>query len=134
MQQMHFAGWVLIALSLFAAGCGSSPPELKKAPVKGTVQLDSKPMTEGEISFAIVGEPPVVIPVVNGAYTGEAPVGPTRVEVRAYRQGTPVMMGDQQFGGDKENYLPAQYNLQTTLKADVSAAGPNEFNFEVTSK
>lgn len=134
MQQMNIAGWALLTFSLVAAGCASSVPELKKAPVKGTVQLDGKPMADGEVSFGIVGEPPVVIPVVNGAYAGEAPVGPTRVEVRAYRQGQPVMMGDQQFGGDKENYLPAKYNLQTTLKADVTAAGPNEFNYEVTSQ
>jgi hypothetical protein len=123
----------LVTLLLAAVGCGSSMPALKNAPVKGTVQLDGKPMTEGEVSFGIAGEVPIIIPVVNGAYVGEAVQGANRVEVRAYRQGTPVMMGDQQFGGDKENYIPAKYNLQSTLKADVTAAGPNEFNFEVTS-
>jgi hypothetical protein len=33
-----------------------------------------------------------------------------------------------------EESLPARYNAQTELKADVTDGGPNEFNFPMTSK
>ena len=33
----------------------------------------------------------------------------------------------------KENYLPAKYNRQSELKADVQESGPNELTFELSS-
>jgi len=42
-------------------------------------------------------------------------------------------MGDQEFGGEKENYIPSKYNTESKLTAEVSAGGANEFSFDVTS-
>ncbi len=33
-----------------------------------------------------------------------------------------------------EQYLPEQYNEKTTLEADVSDSGANEFSFDLTGK
>jgi len=91
-------------------------------------------MAEGEISFSLTGEVPQLLQVKDGAYSGKAYVGKNRVEIRSYKAAEPVEMDGKIVNeGSKENILPAQYNSSSTLSAEVTAAGPNEFNFEVTS-
>lgn len=127
---------LLALISLSAIGCGpSAPPVPKQGDVKGTVTLDSKPMESGEVSFVIVGQQPSLLPVTNGAFSGKAAIGANRVEVYSYRTGgAAVEMGGQKFGGDKENFIPAKFNVESTLKADVAQSGANDFKFDVTSK
>ena len=125
---------VIVALVLIGSvGCTPTAKPPTMTAVKGTVNLDGKPMPDGEISFALPGQVPTTMPVQNGAYSGQAGVGKNRVEIRAYRAGTPVKMGDQTFGGDKENYLPAKYNSASTFTAEVASGGANDFKFDVTS-
>ncbi len=119
---------------LLLVGCTPKAKGPTLVPVKGTVNLDGKALAEGEVQFSLPGEVPATFPVANGAFSGQAGVGNNRVEVRAYRPGTPTKMGDQTFGGEKENYIPAQYNTQSKFTADVTSGGANEFKFEVTSK
>jgi len=117
-------------------GCtGPKPVEPPKTyDVKGQVKLDGNPMAEGEISFSLTGEVPQLLQVKDGAYSGKAYVGKNRVEIRSYKAAEPVEMDGKIVNeGSKENILPAQYNSSSTLSAEVTAAGPNEFNFEVTS-
>lgn len=135
MVRIQFLSLVAL-MSLSAIGCGpSAPPAPKQGDVKGTVTLDSKPMESGEVSFVIVGQPPSVLPVTNGAFSGKASIGANRVEVYSYRAGgAAVEMGGQKFGGDKENFIPAKFNADSTLKADVAQSGANDFKFDVTSK
>jgi hypothetical protein len=126
----------LIAVALVAVGLAGCTPKAKPATmtaVKGSVNLDGKPMPDGEITFFLPGQVPTAIPIQNGAYSGQAAVGKNRVEIRAYRAGTAVKMGDQTFGGDKENYLPAKYNSASTFNAEVASGGANDFKFDVTS-
>jgi hypothetical protein len=125
----------LLVVSLFAlaAGCTPKAAEVKMAPVKGTVKLDGKPMAEGEVTFGITGEVPTTMPVVNGSFSGQAGHGTNRVQIMAYRKGTPVKMGDQEFGGEKENYIPSKYNTESKMTAEVTAGGANDFTFEATS-
>ena len=133
MLRVFHSVMLVVSLAALCSGCTPKAAEVKTAPVKGTVKLDGKPMAEGEVSFGIAGEVPKTIPVVNGAFSGQAGLGANRVQVMAYRKGTPVKMGDQEFGGERENYIPSKYNSQSKLTAEVSAGGANDFSFDVTS-
>jgi hypothetical protein len=132
--------YTMTILFLFAgllAGCGA-PATLPTVPthtVKGQVKLDGKPMPEGEISFSVAGQIPQVHTIKDGAYSGPAPEGKARVEIMAYKAAEPVVMdGKVMNEGAKSNYLPDKYNAETTLSAEVTASGANEFNFDVTSQ
>jgi hypothetical protein len=112
-----------------------------KTTVSGTVTLDGNPMPEGEILFAGPGEVPQVLDIKNGSFEGQVTVGTKRVEIRAYRQVQAVAAGGMYKGEEvpgggssKENYLPARFNSESELTAEVTASGPNKFSFPVTSK
>ncbi|MFO0876120.1 MAG: hypothetical protein U0840_02005 [Gemmataceae bacterium] len=125
---------LLCLLLCLILGCGAKSG-VQSSTVKGQVKLDGKPMADGEILFSVPGQVPSTLAVKDGAYSGSANQGKARVEIRAYKTAAPVMMGGQVVNqGSKENYLPDRYNSNTTLSAEVTASGPNEFNFEVTSK
>ena len=99
-------------------------------PVQGNVQLDGKPLADGEITFAVDGKPPQIAPITNGAYNGKAVVGQNRVSVAVYKTETDAMTNDPV----KVNTLPPRFNTQTTLSAPVTESGPNKFDFEVQSR
>ena len=116
------------------SGCG--PEQQRAAPVanvKGTVHIDRKPIPSGEIHFGMIGVPPRVLQIKDGAFSGEAPVGKNQVEVFVYAEGPPAA----KYGGTraKINTTPERYwGPKTTLSANVEARGTNEFKFDITSK
>ena len=64
-------------------------------------------------------------------------MGRKRAEVAAYRPvpipaNIPASMRPLMKDG-QENYLPAKYNRDSTLKADVKERGDNSFAFDLTS-
>lgn len=124
-----------LALGSFAmTGCSSSTNAPKVAPVSGAVTLDGKPLPSGEIIFTAEGYG-TIVPIIDGAYKGEASIGLNRVQIFSYREGgKAVMMGGEKFGGEKENFIPARFNADSKLTADVKEGGPNENKFEVLSK
>ncbi|MFO0819224.1 MAG: hypothetical protein U1A77_14855 [Pirellulales bacterium] len=125
-----------LAVVVFGVGCGPKDPVGPKlVPVKGTVTLDGKPMESGDVIFTAPGNAHTSsFEVKGGAYAGQAAPGENKVAVMSYKQGEAVQMGDQKFGGEKVNFIPAKFNHQTTLTAKVAEGGANEFNFEVTSE
>ncbi len=128
---------VVCLFSAFLAGCGApaSLPPVPTSSVKGQVKLDGKPMAEGAISFSIPGQVPQIHPIKDGAYSGPAHQGKARVEISAFKAEEPVIMdGKVMNEGSKPNYLPDKYHSNSTLTAEVTASGANEFNFEVTSQ
>jgi hypothetical protein len=125
---------LISATVVIVSGCTKRHKPPTQVDVKGTVNLDGKPMPDGEISFFVLGEVPTSMPIQSGAFSGKAAVGSNRVEVRAYKAGTPVDMGGQKFGGEKENYIPAEYNTASKMTADVASGGANDFKFDVKSK
>ena len=134
-------GWVACSMAaMFFAGCagGDTAPKVSpKADVAGTVTVDGKPMDnpDSEILFSVAGEAPSILPVKDGKFEGKAAVGSSRVEIRSYRQGQPVMMGDKPVeGSGRENIIAEQFNDQSTLTATVPAAGVKDLKFEVQSK
>lgn len=124
------------ALIVSAAGCGgaSGPPGPKLAAGKGTVTLDGKPMPSGEVLFISAGQA-TAAQVKDGQFSGQFAIGENQVQIFSYREGGQVVeMGGEKFGGGKENFIPAKYNVESKLMANVQASGANDYKFEVTSE
>lgn len=106
------------------------PPSAK---VKGSISFNGRPLPAGEIHFGMVGVPPSVLPIKDGTFSGEAPVGKNQVEVYVYVEGPP----SEKYRGvrPKHNVMPEKYwGAATILEASVAASGTNEFKFELTSE
>ncbi|MBN9117977.1 MAG: hypothetical protein J0I06_02215 [Planctomycetes bacterium] len=124
-----------LALALvWLLGCGGGQQGAAPvAKVKGTVTLDGKPLPAGEVYFGLTGVPSSAIEIKDGAFSGEAPVGKTKVEVFVYVEGPAT----EKHGGtrNKTNVAPKKYwGPNTTLSATVGAGEPNEFKFDLASK
>ncbi len=121
-------------MSGMAIGCRPASPTKTTCPVRGTVTLDGKPLTQGEIYFKTdaTGELDV-FPIQQGRFAGQAAKGRRRVEIFAYRETQVVPMPGMAPETTRENYLPTQYNFNSSLTANLLADGPNELNFAVTS-
>jgi hypothetical protein len=115
------------------AGCSGS--KNKPVPVSGTVELDGKPMAEGQITFAgEAGSPPQTLEVKGGKFEGEVTPGKKRVEIHAFRQGKPTKMGEEVIEGGPENYIPPAYNTESKITAEVGENGITPNKFEAKSK
>jgi hypothetical protein len=129
-------GTMVLALALAGGvGCQGTKKPGPPVAVKGAVTLDGKPLAVGEVTFVKAGEPPAVLEVRAGSYSGAVRPGRNRVEVRAYRAGpkSPTALStDDPI--PKVNYLPGRYNAHSRLEADVVAGGTNDFKFEVQSR
>ena len=122
---------VLAAGLLAAAGCAKGEPT--PVPVKGTVELNGKPLASGTVYLSAPdGKPPAQGEVVNGAFSLESLPGERRVEVRHYVE----VKGKKGPAGEPltTDTIPAKYNTNSTLKATVTEAGPNEFHFKLDTK
>jgi hypothetical protein len=121
---------LLLTASLLALGCGNGP---RKYPVSGRVTLDGNPLEAGDIYFMPV-DPNVAAEagkITAGAFRFDSPDGKMRVEIRASREvpGKKSPMGNVQ----KLEFIPARYNRETTLEAEVQPKGENVFTFELRS-
>jgi hypothetical protein len=119
---------VLIA----ATGCGPTGPKLY--PVSGTVSWNGKPLPEGDIIFAPAspGELEDAGKIVAGKFAFQARPGAKKVKIMANRSEGPV---DPQMGlAPRVQYIPPQYSSaeKTTLTAEVTENGKNEFEFTLT--
>lgn len=114
-------------------GCGGAKPKLY--PVSGTVTLDGRPLAQGVIYFKTVQTGAIEsFPIADGQFSGQAQPGDRRVEVTSYvKKAKPVdfngMKGDVQ-----ENIIPARYNLESKLAANVKADGSNQYKFDLATK
>jgi hypothetical protein len=121
-----FAG--LAGLILAVSGCGKSGPS--KLDVSGTVKYDGQEVTEGFITFfpedKSVG--PEAGPIKDGKYTAKVREGKNKVQIQANRPvpGKKGPMGEQAV----EQYIPKQYNEETTLTADVGS-GKTQHDFDL---
>ena len=117
---------LIMTFSLTSMGCGRE--KINQAgplfPVKGNVTFDGAPLEEASIAFV-----PVVNDglgneggnIINGAYSANVRVGKMKVMISVPR------------GAKVEHAIPAAYNSETTLTAEITASGPNEFNFDLKS-
>jgi len=116
-------------------GCSSPKTNFKAPlPVSGTVNLDGQPMPDGTITFIGDGGATEMLPVKEGKFSGPITPGKKRVEIRAMRQGKPTKMGDTIIEGGPENFLPAMYNSDSKITAEVSGSGITPSTFDTKSK
>jgi hypothetical protein len=131
----------VVALCLAAlTGCGGTKP-LPRFAVEGTVTLDGKPLPDGTIQFlpaadtdgGMVGAKIAGGRFATPAVRGAAP-GKYRVEIAASRPtGRKVPDPRREEPLDEfVQYLPERYNAQSTLTAEVTAEGPNRFEFALS--
>lgn len=123
---------ILVVCAALAGGCSPGVPEPTRVDVSGEVTIDGKPLEKGQIYFKTVAAGSIdSIEIVGGKFAGKAELGPRRVEITAMR---PASGGTPGMDAGEENYIPAKYNVNSKLTADVTAGGPNQFQFEVTAK
>lgn len=118
-------GWLAIV------GCSSSGP--KTYEVSGNVTFNGQPVSEGAIMFLPADKSinPQGGIIKDGAYKLRAEAGSYSVQITATR---PVPGKKGPMGEDAvEQYIPANYNEQTTLNAEVKAS-ENQLDFPLTSR
>lgn len=127
----------LCTLAFAAAGCGGS-----KSSAEGTVTCDAGTVDTGSVTFVPTsgGDQAVKVSgrVFDGKYTidesqGLAP-GKYKVEINWNKKtGRRVSTGDGASWDETKEGLPAKYNTQSDLTADVKP-GPNTLNFDLKTK
>jgi len=116
------------------AGCkkktGNAPPT---APVKGTVSLDGRPMAGGEVRFAAQGQPPKVLEVKDGSFSGQVFTGKNQIEVVWEKDGPPHPM-DPSIRLKVNAVAPQYSGPSSALNADIPTGGSENLKFDVTSR
>jgi hypothetical protein len=110
-------------------GCGSGEPSTYR--VSGTVSWQGRAVEDGDIIFTPKdgGAAPRAGKIAAGSYELRAASGQHRVEIFATResgQPDPVMNAK-----PRDQYIPAQYNSQSTLSAAVQAGDANQIHFDL---
>jgi hypothetical protein len=133
--------WLAVAsAALLLTGCDGGPP---RAPAKGIVLLDGKPLTGGEgvVRFQTVDGFQFARGVIgpDGRFVLETPgsgegaiIGECEVSVAYVKPPPPATEGEQPVG---ESLVPDHYSQGTTsgLRETITAEGPNEFTIELSS-
>lgn len=138
------ARMMLIGLLPFA-GCNSSDG-FARVPVKGQVKLGGQPLAEGVIRFipekAVAGQTVQAV-VKNGEYQLDRTTGPVsgkhRVEIEATGY-LPFALDDdlahaayiKTHGRLPPQPIPPQYNLQSTLSAEIPAEGKENLDYDLS--
>ena len=136
-----------LALSLWPLiGCGGSSDSLPRQAVSGSVTLDGKPLEAGSITFdpADPGQPNPVsgyATISGGSYSIATANGLTP---GSYRVSIVSSAGDAAPAATEapgapprkapKEAIPAKYNKNSTLKAEVKPSGTGPLDFELTSK
>ncbi|NLF73736.1 MAG: hypothetical protein GX575_32275 [Candidatus Anammoximicrobium sp.] len=116
---------------LILSGCGGGGPA--EYSVTGTVTFDGQPVEKGEIRFlpAEPGGAAYAGAIVNGTFECKVTEGAKRVEISATREDpTPAPDGLPNY----VSYIPAVYNTESTLKAEVKSSDGNTFTFDLKSQ
>lgn len=121
---------------LLAGGFGCS-----RQTIQGTVTLDDRPLAQGYINFRPMPGakgPPVGGPIDQGKYLlqpNSALEGDFRVEITMVGKTGAKTRDDRGHQIDIEGQvLPARYNTESKLQAQIKPGRRNEFPFSVTSK
>lgn len=133
-------GTLLLALAV-APGCGSGD-SLNRQAVSGTVTLDGQPLDQGTIEFVPTDAQGLLsgslITSGNFAVPADKGLPPGKYTVRissAEATGGPAAPS----GADLDNSqpakerIPAKYNSESELTAEVTDGGANTFTFDLKS-
>ena len=134
---------ITIMATLLCVGCGSDDGMNRKA-ISGKVTVDGKAIPNGAVSFEPlqkggIGSGAVI---TAGAYTIAAkdglPPGKYRVRINGtegpgFKMSPGKMPGDEEMPPTKE-LVPAKWNSDSKEDIEVKDAGPNQFDFTITTK
>lgn len=145
LMRLSYARVWMCMLAAFMAGCGGGDG-LDRQAVSGSVTLDGTPLKEGQIQFFPAANAKDAIAtgarITAGSFSIDKEVGPipgsysVQITASGGEQAPPEGSDGMPGTGPKHDkeLLPAKYNAQTTLKADVKAGEANKFDFPLTSK
>ncbi len=126
-------------LMLALPGCGGS----ERLSLEGTVSLDGRPLEKGAISFrpqSGTKGPTAGAEIVEGKFSIPPSGGPLAgkfvVEITASgRTGHKIVnVRTDRLEEEYTQILPARYNRQSELTAEVTAHGRNQFEFKLSSR
>ncbi|MDX2035345.1 MAG: hypothetical protein SFX72_01740 [Isosphaeraceae bacterium] len=130
---------LLIIASAVLAGCGEPLDELPRRAIDGSVSLNGEPLAKGTIQFvprsAEAGTQVGAI-IENGRYSIAAAQGPVPGMYGVMISGASdtVAAGEDDPAKPPKpapDPVPARYNSNTTLEAEVKKEGSNTFSFEL---
>jgi hypothetical protein len=143
MRRLGLAFVILAAFGL-AVGCSGSGDDLPREPVSGTVTLDGAPLDNGSISFIpTTGQGGGGGTITDGKFSiareGGLVPGSYNVAIYASAKGGEQTKPKEVGGTRKETQLakeliPAKYNANTELKAEIKKGGNTDLNFVLQSK
>jgi hypothetical protein len=128
-----YGAWIIV-LALLATGCGGGEEtDPNVVPASGTVTLDGKPLEGASVTFSGPGQGGVGVTDAAGKYeithfrAGKG-VRPGQYSVMITKQvmadGKPLPAGaESAVELNTKDLVPPQYNVGTTLKANVEAGG-----------
>ena len=133
---MKRVAWFCLYLGVFGAcctavGCWGGRREEPTYDVSGTVTLDGVPLKDGFINFESEkpdGQLPGSAKITNGQYATKSRAGTKKITITSEKP-----TGEKDSGGHDitVNWIPAKYNAESILKEEVTAAGPNKFDFSL---
>ena len=132
---MPFLRFAVLIGVVFLVGCssGSSGP----VPVEGTVELNKKALDTGTVTFASAeGKTPVAMTITAGKYSGKLAPGKYKVQIESMKEMPNPAHSDKIPGSTAtitKSILPARYGVDSKETRDVTAEGPNKFDFSLTS-
>ncbi len=138
-RSRRFACLILVLGTVVIGGCGDA----RRQGVEGMVTFDGQPIVKGYIQFIPEGDtrgPTAGANIKDGRFAIDPSkgtfVGTFRVEVLATRE-TGKSIADPMTGekvAAREQYIPAKYNTQSELTAEIKDGQPSQLNYPLTSK
>ena len=120
--------FVVLTVAMLSLACRQHGPELGE--VRGTVTLDGRPLARATVIFE---------PKAGGHASRAVTDASGRYQLVYLRDITGALVGSHLVKvstaseDDPKERIPARYNKQSTLAADV-AAGANEYNVSLSSR
>lgn len=138
-HRLSWPWYVALLLAIALSGCGKSDP-LGRQAVSGVVTLDGQPLEQGAITFLPQEKKATSggAVITNGKYAvpreqGLAP-GKYKITITASKGGA-VSSGEAPgMPVAAVELIPAEYNTKSDKTVDVTAQGPNAFNFDIVTK
>ncbi len=141
---------VLLAVLPLAVGCGGRGSAPLRVAAYGEVRVNDVPLKAGVIRFVPQAKGPVALTTIkDGRFALSSANGPAlgknSIEIVAAPATNPLE-GATDIRAAWTNYaktkqpppvetaVPAKYNQRTTLSVEVSAKGPNTFDFQLASQ